>query len=275
MRPPSSPRPGASRGLVLAFAVLAFGACAGQGSGSGCGALTPIPGGFAGPKTNNAVNLRLTAQGINTLNTNWRKLVETFAPGGRLEIPISCAMKPGKADSFLHFADQGTPGCTSTSCGRGDGVCDHRSLEREVRRADHAHRRHHRLRPAPARAGPGRGERQPRARHRRHHRRRRLRLLLGALQRDRERADAEHLPRAGEAARRHPLGPDPLDRHPRARRDADLRRGRLAAAAALPRRERPRRSTSWAAGSAPTPRAPRSTGSATRCSRCSRRSSTT
>ena len=57
-----------------------------SGTGTGCSTLTPFPMGtrYSGPKTDNAINLRLSPAGINYLNTNWQTLVEAFAPGRQL-----------------------------------------------------------------------------------------------------------------------------------------------------------------------------------------------
>lgn len=109
-------------GLLLCLSL----ACAGRGGNSGCTAVKPLPDGrFAGVKNDNAINARLSPQGINYLNANWQTLIESFAPGQRVEIPLRCTeVGKGRGDSFIRFADQGTPGCTSQACGYADKKCD-------------------------------------------------------------------------------------------------------------------------------------------------------
>ncbi len=106
-----------------------------SGSGSGCSTLTPYPAGtrYMGPKNDNAVNIRLSPQGINYLNTNWRTLVDAFAPGGELNIPISCMEQDLPVIGRLKIADQGGANCNNENCGQMDSVCDVKDLPANVR----------------------------------------------------------------------------------------------------------------------------------------------
>ncbi|MHB8873383.1 MAG: LBP/BPI/CETP family protein [Myxococcaceae bacterium] len=105
--------------LSLVALAVALGCSGSSGSASGCAALQPIPGGwYGGTKTDNAVNVRVSPQGINYINSNWRSLLDTFAPGQKLELPVGCMTNSG----FI-IADQGTAGCTAESCGHMDGKC--------------------------------------------------------------------------------------------------------------------------------------------------------
>ena len=86
-----------TRMLVLLF--LALGACSGGGGGLSCGGcLSPIPGpngtiaNYEGPKTNNSVDVRLSQQGFDYLNTNWQLLLETALnqTDTTIHIPVAC-----------------------------------------------------------------------------------------------------------------------------------------------------------------------------------------
>jgi hypothetical protein len=119
---PRAPR-GARHGFI-ALCVLGLLAADCAGTGTGCMALTPIPGGrYQGPKNDNAVNIRLSAQGINYLNSNWPMLISAFAPGSTLTLPVACRTQSIPALGNVAIADMGAPGCTSETCGRMDGVC--------------------------------------------------------------------------------------------------------------------------------------------------------
>ena len=91
------------------------------GSGSGCSCLVPLPGTgrYVGPKTDNAVNLRLSPAGINYLNSNWQELVKMLAPTGTLTVPIACANQSVPVLGTVAIADQGGPG----GAGKLDGKC--------------------------------------------------------------------------------------------------------------------------------------------------------
>jgi hypothetical protein len=107
--------------------------CSSMGGMGGCAALSPIPSGrYAGPKNDNAVNLRLSGQGINYLNRNWRSLIETFVPGRRLSFPFPCTAQSIPVVGDVMIGDQGAAGCTSESCGRQDGTCDTRDVPANI-----------------------------------------------------------------------------------------------------------------------------------------------
>jgi hypothetical protein len=96
-----------------------------SGTGTGCSTLTPFPMGtrYSGPKTDNAINLRLSPAGINYLNTNWQTLVEAFAPGRQLAVPVACIQQNVSVVGDVVIADQGSAGCGAESCGQMDGRC--------------------------------------------------------------------------------------------------------------------------------------------------------
>ena len=109
---------------LVAGVVTALGCSSMEGMG-GCAALQPIPSGrYAGPKNDNAVNLRLSPQGINYLNRNWRSLIETFAPGRQLTVPVPCTTQSIAVVGNVAIADQGGMNCNAESCGRQDGRCN-------------------------------------------------------------------------------------------------------------------------------------------------------
>ena len=101
----SMQRPKRSLLLVAACALTASFACSGAGAG-GCSCLAPIPGGvYTGPKTDNPVDLRISEAGFSFLNTNWRTLIDTFAPGQTLHLPVSCALQQVASNYKLYIAD--------------------------------------------------------------------------------------------------------------------------------------------------------------------------
>ncbi len=109
-------------GLLLA--ALAVVGCSGTGSG-GCAGMVPIPTGrYTGPKSDNAVNIRLSPNGINYLNNNWQVLVDMFAPGRVLNVPVPCTTTNIAVIGDVAIADQGRAGCAAESCGQMDGVCN-------------------------------------------------------------------------------------------------------------------------------------------------------
>lgn len=93
-----------------------------SGTGSSCGGLTPYPAGtrYMGPKNDNAVNIRVSPQGINYLNTNWRTLIEAFAPGQLLQVPVACTVQNVAVLGDVVIADQGSGTPVS---GRQNGSC--------------------------------------------------------------------------------------------------------------------------------------------------------
>lgn len=107
------------RFVFCVFATFAAYGCSGNSS---CSGLTNIPTGrYSGVKNDNAVNVRVTANGLSYINSNWRDLVDAFAPGGRLDIEIPC--KKLENVQFLgtvYVADQGN----GSGAGRNDLNCD-------------------------------------------------------------------------------------------------------------------------------------------------------
>ncbi|MBI3183901.1 MAG: hypothetical protein HYZ28_17325 [Myxococcales bacterium] len=104
---------------ILLLAALAVLGCGGSSS-SGCSGLKPIPTGrYSGEKTDNAVTIRLSAGGINFLNSKWKELIEVFAPGQKLSFPFACAKQSVPVIGSVTIADQGGP-----SGGRNDDTCD-------------------------------------------------------------------------------------------------------------------------------------------------------
>lgn len=116
--------------VSLLLTLAAFGC---SGTGSGCSALTPYPAGtrYTGPKSDNAINIRLSANGINYLNSNWQKLISSFAPGNRIDVPVPCTKQSfnlsviGNTDVYI--ADQG-----GNPDGRLDGACNTKDVPQNV-----------------------------------------------------------------------------------------------------------------------------------------------
>ena len=116
---------------LVAGVITAMG-CSSMGGMGGCAALQPIPSGrYVGPKNDNAVNLRLSPQGINYLNSNWQTLIEMFAPGRVLTLPVGCQKSTfslaviGSTDVYI--GDQGGP-----MGGRNDARCDTKDVPANV-----------------------------------------------------------------------------------------------------------------------------------------------
>ncbi len=118
--------------VTLALAVFIGLGC--SGSGAGCSTLTPYPAGthYVGPKSDNAVNIRVSAGGINYLNSNWQTLVEAFAPGRQLALPVACMAQNVAVIGDILIADQGAAGCGAESCGQMDGACDAKDVPANV-----------------------------------------------------------------------------------------------------------------------------------------------
>lgn len=110
--------------VAVSLGVMFALSCSGTG-GSACGScLTPLPAGrYVGPKTDNAINLRLSPAGINYLNSNWQTLIQMFAPGGALTLPVACMKQNVPILGDVTIADQGGPGG-----GQLDGNCDARDV---------------------------------------------------------------------------------------------------------------------------------------------------
>lgn len=101
--------------LTLLVAAWAIGCSSGGGTSAGCSALTPIPGtaGYTGAKTDNAVNIQLSPEGINYINANWQQLIGLFAPNGRITVPVSCTSQAVTGLGTVYIADQNL----NKSCG--------------------------------------------------------------------------------------------------------------------------------------------------------------
>ncbi len=110
--------------FLLGAVVLLTVAC--SGDGGGCSGLSPLPNGrYEGPKTDNAVTVRVSPHGVNYLNQNWRSLIEAFAPNSTMTFDVGCAVQNLPLVGDVVLADQGPQGCTDEygSCGRMDGKC--------------------------------------------------------------------------------------------------------------------------------------------------------
>jgi hypothetical protein len=122
--------------LFLLCAV--FAACGGgMGGGGGCGgaggcALQPIPnGGFNGEKVDSAASGRLTADGFSVVNVNAPLLLDQFAPGGQLVVPLSCSIQSALLEN-LTIADEGQISCNAETCGQLDGKCDSKDEPKQI-----------------------------------------------------------------------------------------------------------------------------------------------
>jgi hypothetical protein len=112
---------GVTLGLSLALSC--------SGAGGACGGLGMLPTGrYVGPKTDNAINLRLSPAGINYLNSNWQELVKMFAPTGTLTVPIACMKQNVPVLGDVTIADQGS----ATGSGKLDGDCTAADLPANV-----------------------------------------------------------------------------------------------------------------------------------------------
>ncbi len=99
--------------FALFLLVTAFVGCSSGNTGGilGCGGLQPIPSGrYSGPKTDNAVNVRLSAAGINYLNQNWQQLISMFAPGNHIDLPVACSTQNFPVLGTTYIADQNQNG---------------------------------------------------------------------------------------------------------------------------------------------------------------------
>ena len=114
--------------LAISLGVMFAISCSGS-TGSACACLTPLPSGrYVGPKTDNAINLRLSPAGINYLNSNWQELVKMFAPTGTLTIPVNCMKQNVAVLGDVTIADQGNAAGT----GKLDGDCTAADLPANV-----------------------------------------------------------------------------------------------------------------------------------------------
>ncbi len=117
------------RHSLLVPAVLAVVLGCGGGSG-GCTGLQPLPNQarYEGPKTDNALNVRVSANGLNYLNTHWPDLLQMFAPGQQLNLPVGCMLQAVPVLGTVAIADQGGP-----NGGKMDGICDSLDVPANVR----------------------------------------------------------------------------------------------------------------------------------------------
>jgi hypothetical protein len=117
------------RSLLFVWLSVAVFACGGGTSGCACGGFTPLPQGtYSGTKQNTGGAARLSAQGFSALNANSTTILDFFAPGGQLTVPVPCSIEQvtiaGIPAVQLAVADTGQLSCAAESCGRMDGVCD-------------------------------------------------------------------------------------------------------------------------------------------------------
>lgn len=133
MTSPSRPR---QWWLTGAICTILF-ACGGTGGGCACGGFTQLPqGSFTGERLDTAGAARLSANGFGTLNANAPSILQFFAPGGQLVVPVPCSIQQVSIAGFpllqLAIADTGDLYCSSETCGRMDGRCDARDLGHSI-----------------------------------------------------------------------------------------------------------------------------------------------
>lgn len=105
---PKSYRSKAALYLLVAATVAAAGCSTSNTGGAlGCASMNPIPSGrYVGPKTDNAINVRLSTDGVNYINANWRMLIDMFAPGETLTVPVACIKQSFPVVGNVLIADQ-------------------------------------------------------------------------------------------------------------------------------------------------------------------------
>lgn len=115
------------RAGLLAIVIVGVGC---SGAGGGCGGLTPLPGGarYTGPKSDNAVQIRLSPNGLNYLNSNWQQLISLFAPGNKLSFPFPCTQQNVPVIGDVYLADQGN----ASGTGKLDGQCNSSDLPANI-----------------------------------------------------------------------------------------------------------------------------------------------
>lgn len=121
------------RFLVTASLLTALAACSGNVGSCGCAGITPLPqGSFTGEKLDTAGAVRFTQGGFAVLNQNAVSILQFFAPGSQLVVPVGCSIEQVAIGGIplvqLTIADTGDLYCTQESCGRLDGRCDARDL---------------------------------------------------------------------------------------------------------------------------------------------------
>lgn len=117
------------RSFLFAWCIAGLWACSGGPSGCACGGFTPLPqGSYTGSKMNTAGAARLSAQGFSSLNANATTILDFFAPGGVMQVPVPCTIQQTSLAGIplvrLAIADTGNLGCSAESCGRMNGACD-------------------------------------------------------------------------------------------------------------------------------------------------------
>lgn len=127
-------RPDPSRRfLVTAALVTLLGACSAPAGGCACAGFSQLPqGSFDGGKLDTAGAIRFTSGGFAVLNQNAASVLQFFAPGSQLTVPVPCSIEQVAFGGInllqLAIADTGDLYCTQESCGRLDGKCDARDL---------------------------------------------------------------------------------------------------------------------------------------------------
>lgn len=116
------------RSWLFAWCVAGLWACTAP-TGCACGGFTQLPqGSYTGEKINSAGAARLSSRGFQTLNDNSASIMEFFAPGGVMQVPVPCSIEQvsilGIPAVQLAVADTGALYCTQETCGRMDGACD-------------------------------------------------------------------------------------------------------------------------------------------------------
>jgi hypothetical protein len=120
-----SPRP-----LLVASSLLLLAAC--SGAGVGCPGLQPLPSGYQGPRQDDPLSVRVSQDGIQTLNQAWPQLLALVAPGQSMSFPVACTKQSFAGLASITLADQGSAGCTDPSCGALDGQCTAADLPASV-----------------------------------------------------------------------------------------------------------------------------------------------
>lgn len=106
--------------VVLAF--MAFG-CSNGGS-AGCTGMTPLTSPYAGTKSDNAINMQVSPEGVAWLNqpANAQALLTMFAPGGNLSFRLPCGKFNVPVLGDVYIADNGSPGDRQDEkCAVGEG----------------------------------------------------------------------------------------------------------------------------------------------------------
>lgn len=124
-----------ARWLLAALATLALSCGGGGGCGTGCFTAQP-QGTFTGTRLDSAAAARLTTTGFAFLNQNSSQILQFFAPGSVLTVPVDCTVQTVNLLGFpaaqLTIADDGSFQCTSETCGQLDGKCDARDLQHAI-----------------------------------------------------------------------------------------------------------------------------------------------